>query len=582
MTTSPSMIENLCKRLTDLRGYQLWLLWLALVVLYAITGAHNLSETDDVYAFAYRAEHFSWDHVSDPRLMLYHMLSRWLYLGLSMLGLPVTGLMVISGLSLLSAAGVLILLTGLLVQHYKVSPPAACAAAVMLGISYGFWRYANEGDVYVPAMMLILCIWRGILNIAEKPSGINSGSASVWGCLAGLTVLFYQPSAIPLLLVFPWLWVIKRQIRLAFLYGFSATLIIVAGYLAGFYLYWPDHSSLNDVRMFLAQRSEEFIIPTLTFEVFLRSILQSAFALGHDILASHWVFGIDQLFEQIQHQLPRHDLHEERFLAEHMGRWRYIAPITCVAALVAGALLLFRAGLSWRRWQMSAPIAVTLLWTLVNGAIVGRMNAAGVEAWISVLLPLALLFGVWIAETLTQTGRERWLLVTLLLFALHNGLSGIFWVYSDDYEFEKVRGDWAIAQTQKNDLVIVTDQADLAEALRYHCAAEVVLMRGRDASWLAGILLRPEVPTTITIKTYGRDFAKQNIVDKVQHVRLERGRIILFSEFFKKHRLPKLYAADKAALIDNGQKDLDQLTTLIDWVYTDATGGRTGVFQWGD
>jgi len=35
---------------------------------YLVTAAGNLGETDDAYAFAYRAEHFGLDHLSDPRL----------------------------------------------------------------------------------------------------------------------------------------------------------------------------------------------------------------------------------------------------------------------------------------------------------------------------------------------------------------------------------------------------------------------------------------------------------------------------------------------------------------------------------
>ena len=43
------------------------LLFLLIFAFYLATAAGNISETDDVYAFAYRAENFPVNYLSDPR-----------------------------------------------------------------------------------------------------------------------------------------------------------------------------------------------------------------------------------------------------------------------------------------------------------------------------------------------------------------------------------------------------------------------------------------------------------------------------------------------------------------------------------
>ena len=72
------------------------------------TAAGNLSETDDVYAFAYRAENFEVGHLTDPRLMLYHIAMRMLYLGAGAMGLDVSALFLMRMVSALCAAGLLL------------------------------------------------------------------------------------------------------------------------------------------------------------------------------------------------------------------------------------------------------------------------------------------------------------------------------------------------------------------------------------------------------------------------------------------------------------------------------------------
>lgn len=510
--------------------------FVVLTVFYLLTAAGNLGETDDVYAFAYRAEHFDVTHLSDPRLMLYHVIMRLLFLGATALGLDVSALVMMRGVSALCAAGTLLLMMRILSGDLKLSTATAVLSAALLASCYGFWRYAAEAEVYIPACFLILLVLHGLWGLSPQDDTLRpargAAVAAGWGALAGLAVLVYQPSVIPLFFAFPLL--LARRGGLLPIFGYLAAggAVVAGGYLIGFLAYWAAPLNSSAFISFLSQRSGEFIVPPLSLRTVVVSMVRAAFALGHDIATANWVFAFDPVADLIQRAFSYNVIAEEIFLAKRAGMLAYF-PVVTLLMLVALALRILIS-----LWPLSReefyrrPVLVLLAWTAINGAIVGRLNPAGVEAWIMLLPPLVLLAAVWIVEPCLRAGRGRLVAGLVVVLFLHNALGGMALVRDPQGEYDRAIGEWVIAEAEPRDLVIVAGNAGRAEALRYLSAAEVALIYSQDRPHLAESLLSGNPARLLTL-TRGRDFDRHLLRSLIRKAGEAGGRVILFDDFFK-------------------------------------------------
>ena len=549
------------------------LCFVLIVAFYLATAAGNLGETDDVYAFAYRAEHFALTHITDPRLMLYHMVMRLLFLGSQALGLDIGALTLMRGVSALSAAGSLLLILRIASRDLKLGTATALFAAGILASCYGFWRYAAEAEVYLPAIFLVLLIFHGLSQLGgeDRPEGAGKrlGVAAGWGALAGGAVLFYQPSVIPLFFAFPLL--LARRDRLLDLCGYFAAggIVVVAGYLIGFLAYWPGSLTLANFISFLSQRSSEFIVPPLSLRTVAVSLVRAAFALGHDVASANWIFAFDPVTGLIQRAFSYNVITEEIFLAKRAGALAYVPLITLVLLVVLTAGLLVKA----RRYSLAAlrdrRVLALLAWCAINGAIIGRLNPAGIEAWIVLLPPLTLLFAVVVIRPCLAQGAGRWMAGFAAVLFLHNALGGMALVQDPAGEYDRVKGAWVIAEAEPRDLVVVAGNAGLVEALRYLSAAEVVLIAPGDVPELADSLLRDDL-SGLLVMTRGRDFNDSLLRSQVRRAGEAGGRVILFDEFFS-----------PPALLQGGRRpDRERLRALREKavrVYDGAGAGATYV-----
>ena len=162
----------------------------AFSALYLLTWVDNVGDTDDVYYFAYLVENFPLNYVGDPRLLLYKGLMQWLYHGQQAVGLQISGLALMRGFSALCGALVVVVFFQLLVRDLKVHVYAAATATLLLAMSYGFWRYAIEAEVYVPAILLLLIALHWFYRLDERDQ-LGPMAMLPLGIFSGLVVLFY-------------------------------------------------------------------------------------------------------------------------------------------------------------------------------------------------------------------------------------------------------------------------------------------------------------------------------------------------------------------------------------------------------
>jgi len=537
--------------------------FLVLIGFFAVTAAGNLAETDDVYAFAYRAEALPATEIGDPRLMLYHMAMRALYLGTQAAGLPLSALAVMRGVSAACAALCLMVVFRVLVRGYDLRPTAALAGVAGLGVSYGFWRYAVEADVYAPALLLVALVWSLLLHAADRRAGRWTAIVPA-AVLAGGAVLVYQPSVLPLFGAFPILLLDRRRLSWLIAYGLIAAAIVAAGYLAGYLVSQKAPLTLRTMAKFLTQRSEEFAPPPLSLGVIGASILKSAFALGHDIVSANWLFGFDPAADFIRHQFSRNVIQEEVFTASHAG-WLVLPPLVLLPA-VAAALGMIIAGarpLPWRRLR-ERRIVVVIAWLMIVGAVIGRLNPVGAEPWIMVLLPLVLVFSVLVFEPCVAAGHGRRVGVLVALVLAHNAIGGMMIVRDPTNEFDRVKEAWAMANGRPADLVVVADNAGLGETLRYLGRAEVAIIRANHMGPVARALLTGI--WTKDVVTIGRDFMGRPLPDLLAATWKNGGRLVLFDDVFVN--------PPRSAPVHD-LEDLQRLRRVLRPVYRHPTLGAT-------
>ena len=529
MTTRQAWTQRLTAMATAGNWPLRFLVLAGIAAFYALTAAGNLSEPDDAFAFAYRAERFPLTHVSDPRLLGYHTLARGLWLLSDVAGFGIRGLEILRGISVFCAAGCLWLVLRILTRNLGLGPIPALISTGLLASTYGFWRYAAEGDVYIPAMMLCA----GILHLLLEHNG-NPVRHTAIGALAGLCVLFYQPNAIPLFLAFPLL-LMRSGLASVFAYCAAGGLVIVAGYLAGYLAFWPPPYGLRSFAEFLAQRSGEFSLAPLSLKTVLVSAIQSAFALGHDLLSSNWVFGLPHADRVVARIFSGQIIDEEVFLARQAGALVYLPLVVLPLAAVAAWHVLAAARPLALTPLRTRPMPVILLWGLLTALVIGRLNPVGIEPWIVFLLPLTLLVAVvFVAPACARQGARASGLL-LLAVALHNAVGGMALVRDRASDLTYLRGEWVVNNGNAGDLAIVVANVNLAESLRYLSRARVEMIHPAMLPALADALQQKQDPKT-QVLSIGRDFGGTEVHALARKTLANGGRVILFDDFFAQNR----------------------------------------------
>lgn len=531
-------------------GWPLRLLAMAgVAAFYALTVAGNTSEPDDADYFALRAERVPVTQVDDPRLMGYHLLARGLWLVGRALGLSVSGMQVLHGLSLVAAVIGLWLVWRLLSRALALPREAALLGTAALGLSYGFWRYAVEGDVYVPA--IALCTGVLLMLMPPRRAAPSPGRLLAAGVLGGLAVLVYQPNTIPLFMAFPLL-VWRRQ-------GFGAMLLYVGagvltagtGYLAGFVTYWPQPWTLHAFAQFLAQRSGEFAVAPLSLRTVLASSVRSAIALGHDLLSSNAAWGLPPTQALAARVFGSYEVQEEIFAAQRLGRWAWACGAT-LGAVVVTAVMAWRAGgvglrERWAllgRWGFAPMLG---LWLLLTAGVIGRLNPGGIEAWIVVLLPLWLLLSAVLLAPACRAGRPGIALALVLAIGLHNGAAGMAVVRDPAGDLLARRIAWLVEHAGPKDLIIVSGDLPMADRLRYRSRATVMMVLPMYSVPLAEDLLAGRDSHVMSV---GRHYAGIDVGDLARQVRAAGGRVLVHGRFFEMSPGWRSMSPDTAAAID--------------------------------
>jgi hypothetical protein len=491
-------------------------IFIAIAAFYVLTLPANHSEAVDGYDYAHRAEALAITNIDDTRSILFTFINKLLYQASQLLGLGWRAMPVLIAFEVLTAAGSVLLMARLLHRGFDLSHVASWSGAAFLGVSYGFWRYAGEVEVYVPSIFLILATLNLLFDALDEAENGQPRWAAVIpaAVLAGLSGLYYQPNVIPLFLAVPALMLSRKRLASFIVYGAVGSAVVLCGFVAAYLVHNQEPLSATSLLAFLTNRGDEF----RTYPVTFKTLLAMTQAILHNIVSTNWMFGISSITHSLHNLYPNSAITQKVFAAENFRPFVYIAPLLIVVLLG----LTCRMGIiavGQRRYDwIGRRTLYCITWLVALCAIIAVLDPTSREPWIMALPPIVILFSIYIFEPLAKNGRWGSPIIFLITLLLCNFFGGIGIVQSLSGDFYYARMAWLRGNASSNDFILFGEQNDFRRPLIY-------------LQYEANMRVRIYPP----IKGYAanEDLAQVQFMEELfKNARARKGRVFVLSEFF--------------------------------------------------
>ena len=360
-----------------------------------------------------------------------------------------------------AAVGAVLLFVALLRYRLRCSWFAALSAGAGLAISWGFWRYSNEAEVYSwAAFLVLLALWVGLRE--------RSGWAWVVlaATLAALASVIQIQNVIPAVIAVPAFLMLRRRFVHLIVYG-AVFGFVGASITLSAYRYTDPPVSY--VRYLLPGTS----LPT-GFEP--TSIAAGAVGFGQVLGSGEVLFAYRGVADRLERVFPDQELEQEEFAGRRINP--ALAALALALFLVTAGLVvvifvgLLRHGAETRKGYLTRAVPFAA-WFVVYWAITSATYASDPEAWILALLPFWALAGILVLDRLKTSGFRRLATAALVGLFAFNVVAGLIplWPASSDYNARQA--DWFLEHARPGDAILTT-RISLFRYLRYYSEAQVL------------------------------------------------------------------------------------------------------------
>ena len=462
-----------------MKRFFIFFIFAGVFLFYWEAGIVNHTEADDAFEYAHMVEmdHHPWEY--HPHHLLYGGVAKILYNGAQVLGYNGRAYSFLLFFSAFSAAGTLFLFYRFCRRRYHFLPLAAGVSAGLLGLSYGFWRYACEAEVVLPAgFFALLAVYLATTTEPRKQQVV------VASLISGVSVLFHVINGIPAVVAISVFYILQRKFRFALIHLTITGSVVLAAYLLVFFFH-PDQILIHAA-------------PPLTDGFCLSVIPKGMVGFGQCLVSGNFMFGFPAFSDRLVQLFPSRMLMEELYLGNHLSLFQRIAPLFSLVLLSVALLgCLVRAIVAWKKewtnnradmllmvggWQ---TITVAGLWFFIYVAALLMMEPGNPEVWILGLVPFWLLVcGLVIAPI--ARANALWVVLSMLLaLGLHNYVGGIGILKDPDTDYNQKKAAWVLANGKSDDLVITAGNPVFVRYLRYYSTAEVIDLNYIEADVLA-------------------------------------------------------------------------------------------------
>ena len=438
-------------RVATIPGWAYASLFAGFLLLYVLAMPANHIESVDRHAYAMWAETLPLSKLIDTRSILFTVLNRSLFVGAQVLGLPLPASTLISTYSVLAGGGACALMARLLNRHFQLPPAPALLGGALLGLFYGFWRFAMEVEIYVASIFLVLL---ALSLVLERLSDTRLRAARFIfpGMISGLVVMFYQPNVFPLFLAMPVLFFARDRFLPFFVYGIAGTLTVVVAYVAAFEWSRDLPLSIQSLAAFVGSRNAEFTADPLT----IRTVAKLVLAVSHTLLSSNWIFGVESLTEAFQNQFPATETEYKVLAAAHFRPWVYV-PLVLIPALVVTFIGLFASARKGRQNGNGRLISYFAAWLVIYGLVAGRLDPGISEVWIPIIPIWVVIISDFLFAPVFRRDLGKLAVVFVGLIGLWNWFGGVGMLKNPDGDFLAHQSAWLKQNATSNDLIILTD-----------------------------------------------------------------------------------------------------------------------------
>ncbi len=437
--------------ITAVPAWNYWAIFLGFVLFYVITMPVNHIESVDRHAYAMWAETLPLTRLIDTRSILFTVLNRSLYLLAQMLGTGLPATTIVTSYSVLAGAGACALMTRLLSRHFALQANSAVLGGILLGLSYGVWRYAMEVEVYVASIFLVLAALSFLLDRLDERI-LRPGRFIVPGLFAGLVVMFYQPNVFPLFLAIPVLFAARNRFLPFVTYGVAGTLGVILTYVVAFEFSRSEPLTISAFLAFVGSRNAEFTADPLNFTTLAKLVL----AISHTLLSSNWIFGVQNLTEAFQNQFPATETDYKILSAVHFRPWVYL-PLGLIPLIIGLGVAFFRSARSKSLRSNPRLMGYLLAWLVIYGVVAGRLDPGVSEVWIPIVPIWVMLFSALIIAPIARDSAEKYFFAFVVCIGFWNWFGGIGMLKNPEGDFLGRQSAWLQANATAQDQVILTD-----------------------------------------------------------------------------------------------------------------------------
>ncbi|ELR73342.1 hypothetical protein C900_04194 [Fulvivirga imtechensis AK7] len=447
----------------------------------------NRTEVDDGFWYAAGIRDEPYLKLFNPRFFLFLPLFKALYELVSLTGLRIDAYHFMCAVSMIFAGLTLVLLYDILRQYMHFKTKTAFFIVALLAISYQFWRYSVEAEVYVLSMFLIVLILKLCLKLKESASWHHVLLLCILGAF---TTLLYKPNFIPLYAVFPAIFLYYKRYK-AFIVYYALSAVFIVGSFFIVYLQLPEEGTF--LTYLFGGTNHPVGNPAV-----------SVLVITSNILSLMWIFGFEEATTFIIDKFPHKVIQEELFLAQQIGREKYLLlGVLCLLALLFIILVVnairrrdvFKMG----RFRI---LAIMALWVLVYGGFLLLMDPTSNEPWLMLQIPILVFFGAILIEPLSKS--LQWIAPTfLVLVFINNTVGGMNLLRQLDYDYYYKKSEWLINNATGDDYIISYGPMSFIRYLRYYTDAEILNMEEGQGRALT-VLKTPE-------KVSGEIYLSENI-----------------------------------------------------------------------
>lgn len=477
---------------------QPWLMQLLIgIVLFA--GYHlsfpaNRSESDDGYMYAriVAQENPTAAELYDLKFVLFLPSAHGLFSLVRQIDPTADAYLLMCRISAVCAAMTLLIFYRLLHRQCGMSHTTALLGAGLLGISYHFWRYAVEAEVYLPAILAVTALF--YLSMRSVNKGLSLPVAALIALLAGLAVLIYKPNMIPVGFLLLLLFTRKENRLLTIGAGALAALIIVAGYYQAYRLNHDEQ--IHFVQYLLTGTHSTHRVAWSTVKL--------VAVMGSLLLAPNFMYGFPAVQRFLQASFQGQYLQDEIFAASQFSVTIYAALLTLIACVIIFSAILVRSiNKSTIRSFIQLPHLIVASWLLTYLVLlVVQLDSFSPEPFVPLLLPAVYLVTVVFFAPLADSPALPVAFVAATF--CHNLLGGFSMVHSPTTEWLRCQQEWLIQNAQKGDVIVVHGAIVTQKKLAYYTPAQVLV---------SSVFNDPPFAVTDTVKSDGRIFLLTDVAN---------------------------------------------------------------------